>query len=54
MSKVEYTRKMVAEKSDKAEMKISNADNFKVALSATCNDADYKTLEEQFFGKAEK
>ena len=54
MSKAEYKKKMAAEKSDKAEIKISNADDFKVALSAICNNTDYKTLKEQFFGKAEK
>ena len=54
MSKTDFKRKMSSEDLSKSGLKISNSEDFKVALSTICNNADYKMLEEQFFGKAEK
>ena len=55
MNRADYKKKKDAERaSSGSDMKITNPSDFKVALSAICNDEDFKMLEEQFFGKAEK
>ena len=53
MNRLDYKKKKkdVERISSSIEMKITNPSDFKVALSAMCNDNDYKMLEEQFFGK---
>ena len=53
MNKADYKKKKDDERASKgngAPAHISN--DFKVALAAVCNEADYAALESQFFGKA--
>ena len=52
MNQADYKKKKDAERaSSGSDMKITNSSDFKVALSAICNDNDYKMLEEHFLGR---
>ena len=54
MNHSDYKKKKDAERtSPSSDIKITNPSDFKVTLSAMCNENNYKMLEEQFLGKAE-
>ena len=54
MNRSDYKKKKDAERtSPSSDTKITNPSDFKVTLSAMCNENNYKMLEEQFLGKAE-